>query len=321
MATNNRAALFAKAHKTLKKYYTPIAPPERPVLEHLLFACLLENTHHDQAEKAFHTLKTGLFDWNEVRVSTVKELAEMVPHLPDAMTNVGNLRKLLFAVFESQYSYDLESFKKLNLGVAQQRIQKYNGSTPFVVGYATQVTLGGHCIPLDRGALQCLDVLVELTDKEKKEWNVSGLERAIPKNKGIEFGSLLHELGADMFANPMSTNLHKILLEINSDCKDRLPKRQPKKEEPPPARSGRGGDEKSKGAAASGKKPHIEGAKPSSAVKPPAAAKPAHAAKPILPMKPAHSGKSAVPAKPQAKKEPAKETPKKPAALQKRKPK
>src|SRR5437016_2986196 len=106
MATNNRAALFGKAHKILKKYYKPVTPPERTVLEHLLYACLLENAHAEQADKAFNTLKTNLFDWNEVRVSTVRELAEMLPMLSDAMTAAGNLRKILFAVFESQYSYD-----------------------------------------------------------------------------------------------------------------------------------------------------------------------------------------------------------------------
>ena len=44
----------------------------------------------------------------------------------------------------------------------------------------------------------------------------------------MEFGSLPHQLGAELVANPFSTNLHKILLEIAPDGKDRLPKRQPK---------------------------------------------------------------------------------------------
>ncbi len=181
---------------------------------------------------------------------------------------------MLFAVFESQYSYDLEPLKKLNLGVAQQKIQKYAGSTPFVVGYATQVTLGGHCIPIDRGSMGVLNIIVDVTDKERKEVTVSGLERAIPKNKGIEFGSLLHALGADMMANPYSTNLHKILLEINPDAKDRLPKRHAKKETPE------------------------EPAKPA----------PAAATKTTVPAKPATPGKSAPPPADKGKKsaEPAK---------------
>ena len=56
-----------------------------------------------------------------------------------------------------------------------------------------------------------------------------GLERTIPKNKGVEFGSLLHQLGAEVVANPFSTNLHKLLLEIAPDAKERFPKRHAKK--------------------------------------------------------------------------------------------
>jgi len=298
MATSNRAAVFTKAHKVLKRVYKPAPHAERSVLEHILFACCLENAHLEQADKAFSALKSGFFDWNEVRVSTVKELAEVMSMLPDAMTAANNLRKVLFAIFESQYSYDLEPLKKLNLGVAQQKIQKYNGATPFVVGYVTQATLGGHCIPLDRGALQCLDVIVGLASKEKSEANVSGLERAIPKNKGIEFGSLLHEMGADMIASPMSTNLHKLLLEIAPDGKERLPKRQPPKKEEPPKPAPRAAVvEKGKPAAAAPKKP--------------TAPEPAKS-----------TSKAPAPAKPAPKKEPAKEPSKKPSTvLQKRKPK
>lgn len=337
MSTSNRAALFTKAHKVLKKYYKPVEPIERPVLEHLLYACLLENTHYEQADKAFDLLKGSLFDWNEVRVSTVKELAEMVPFLPDAMAAVGNLRKVLFAVFESQYSYDLEPLKKLNLGVAQQKIQKYAGSTPFVVGYATQVTLGGHCIPIDRGSMGVLNIIVDVTDKERKEVTVSGLERAIPKNKGIEFGSLLHSLGADMMANPYSTNLHKVLLEINPDAKDRLPKRHAKKETPEepvapaasktvvpakpaaPAKPGTTSKTPTPPAAEKGKASPAApaGKKPAEPAKGTTPAKPAHPAKPTAP-----AGKSSTPPAKPAKKDSAKEPAKKPnAQLQKKKPK
>ena len=47
-----------------------------PVLESLLFAACLENARPAAAELVFEKLKPSFFDWNEVRVSTVKELAE-----------------------------------------------------------------------------------------------------------------------------------------------------------------------------------------------------------------------------------------------------
>jgi endonuclease-3 len=108
------------------------------------------------------------------------------------------------------------------------------GTTPFIVAYGVQAALGGHFIPLDRGALETLYIVGVISEAEQASGSVPGLERAIPKNKGVEFGSLLHQLAAEVVANPYSTNLHKLLLEIAPDAKERLPKRQAKKPEPPP---------------------------------------------------------------------------------------
>ena len=88
----------------------------------------------------------------------------------------------------------------------------------------TQAALGGHVIPLDRGALEVLAILGIISPAEAASGKVTGLERAIPKNKGPEFGSLLHQIGADLLANPFSPNVRKLLLSINPASKDRFPK-------------------------------------------------------------------------------------------------
>lgn len=45
------------------------------MLEHLLYACCLENARFEVADEAYARLKELYFDWNEVRVTTVLELA------------------------------------------------------------------------------------------------------------------------------------------------------------------------------------------------------------------------------------------------------
>ncbi len=236
MSTPNRATLLTKIHKVLKKHYKPIAPQgEQPLLEALLFACCLENTHFETAAKVFQAIKTSFFDWNEVRVTTVKELSEVMAPLPDATAAATHLKGILQSVFESEYSFELESLKKQNIGQAVKRLQKAEGATSFIVAYGTQSALGGHSIPLDRGALGVLVVLGAASEAEAVSGNVSGLERAIPKSKGQEFGRLLHELGADFAANPFSPPLRELLLSISPDAKDRFPKRGVKKAEPEPA--------------------------------------------------------------------------------------
>jgi endonuclease-3 len=191
----------------------------------MLYACCLENAQYEAADKAYAALSTAFFDWNEVRVSTVKELSEVMHMLPEPGAAAGNVKHVLQTVFEATYSFDIESMKKMPLGQAQQKLQKYDGVTPFALAYVTQAALGGHAIPLDRGLLEVFGILGLATEQEKAAHAVPGLERAIPKNKGVEFGSLAHRLAADLVHSPNSPNLHKILLEIAPDCKERLPKR------------------------------------------------------------------------------------------------
>jgi hypothetical protein len=234
MASINRSAVITKLYKVLKRHYQPAPPPPaRSLFENLLFAACLENAPYAAAESAFQAVSTALFDWNEVRVSTVKELSEIMKAHPDAGTAANRLRRSLQALFEANYSFDLEPMKKLNLGQAVQKLSSYDGVTPFAVAYVTQHSLGGHSIPLDSGAMGALAVVGLVGEKHTAKDGCAGLERAIPKNKGIEFGSLLHQLAVEFHTNPYSTNLHKILLEVDSDAKGRLPKRQPKVEKKP----------------------------------------------------------------------------------------
>jgi endonuclease III len=221
--STNRSAIISKVYKVLKKHYKPVAPPaDRTALEHLLYGCLLENARFEAADEAFARLKELYFDWNEIRVTTVTELAEGMAGIPDASAAAQRVKKSLQSIFESNYSFDIETLKKQNLGKAEKDLEKVSGATPFVRAYVTQNALGGHSIPVSKGALDALHAVGLITDAEADKGQVPGLERAIPKNKGVEFGSLLQQLGADLLASPGSSKLKAVLGEIDPDFKDRL---------------------------------------------------------------------------------------------------
>ena len=205
-----------------------------PVLEHLLFACLLEDSPQEAAEQVFQALKHDYFGWNEVRVSTIRELTDALKPLVNPAASAARLKQTLHSVFESVYEFDIESLKKQNIGQAAKLLQKYNGTTPFVVAYVTQNALGGHAIPLNRGTLITLHTVRLISDSEFKQAIVPGLERTVPKNKGAEVGSLLHQLGVEVGRNPYGPAARKLMLEIDPKCKDHLPKRQVKPEPEPP---------------------------------------------------------------------------------------
>jgi len=230
MNVPNRAALIAKAHKILKKHYTPVQPrSDRPVLEHMLYACCLENSHYQDGDDVFAKLLESYFDWNEIRVTTTKELAAAMSSLSDASDSAKRLKATLQSVFETHYSFDLDFYRKQNLGKAVKDFEKLKGVTPFSISYLTQNALAGHAIPVNEGALQALYVAGIVSEAEASKGLTPGLERAIPKSKGVEFASLLHQLGVDFRNSPFSPAVRAILLEIAPDAKDRLPKRQTKK--------------------------------------------------------------------------------------------
>ena len=116
MATTNRAALLTKTHKVLKKHYEPVSPPaDRTLLEHILYACCLEGASYQAADDAFARLQESYFDWNEVRVTTVAELAEVMSPLPDATNAAQRLKGSLQTVFEAYYSFEIDDLKKQNI--------------------------------------------------------------------------------------------------------------------------------------------------------------------------------------------------------------
>lgn len=226
----NRATLIAKLQKVLKKHYKPILAPERTLLEHLLYACCLENSPFDKADEAFAQLQQNYFDWNEVRVTSANELAEVFAALPQPVAASHRVKKLLQGLFDAIFTFDLEPLKKQNLGKSIKDIEKY-GATPFAQAYVTQNALNGHAIAADEGTFDVLVVLGILTDSEAGKGLLPGLERAVPKNKGAEFFSELHQLAADYYHNNNATRVKGILSEIVPDVKERVAARQVKRKE------------------------------------------------------------------------------------------
>ncbi len=227
MASESRTTQFTHLHKVLKGHYEPVAAdPQRSVLEHLLFACVLEDAPYEPAEESFAGLVHTFFDWNEVRVTSIAELAEVMASLPDPRRAAHRIKRVLHSLFEDNFSFDLEALRKQNLGPTVQWLEKLEGTDRFVVAYVVQAGLGGHAIPIDSGTMRALHVVELATDDDVAAGTVAGLERAVPKAKGVEFGSLLHQFGADFSANPYAPRMRSILLEVDPACEDRLPKRR-----------------------------------------------------------------------------------------------
>ena len=215
MSGTQRAKLITKLQAALKKNYsTPPATPSRPLLEHALYASLLEDCSADLADEGLVKLEQDYFDWNEVRVTTVSELKTVLSSLPEPQRSAQRLKNNLQGIFEEFYSFDLDHLKKENLGKAVAKFESLPSMTPFVLSYIIQHGLGGHSIPIDYSAMVVMLVTGIASQSEAAGGRVPGLERAIPKNKGIEFSQLLHQPAVALSVDPKDKKARAFLESV-----------------------------------------------------------------------------------------------------------
>ncbi|MCC6416819.1 MAG: hypothetical protein IT429_01070 [Gemmataceae bacterium] len=185
-------------HRLLTQLLTPptrerAAEPEpRPVLEQFLYAVCREGVTREVADRAFHNLRERFFDWNEVRVSSTRELAEALDCLPDAEGRAQRLIDFLQEVFETTFSFDLESLQKKGMKQAAKALSRYHAANDYAVASVVQQSLGGHAIPLDGPTVRVLRRLGLIEeDQTDPEGIRSSLEHQIPKAKGPLFCDLV----------------------------------------------------------------------------------------------------------------------------------
>src|SRR5439155_21488426 len=149
------------------------------------------------ADRAYKMLRERFFDWNEIRVSSDREIEEALADLPDAEARANRLISFLQEVFETTFSFDLESLHKKGLKQAAKQLARYQAANDYAVAWVTQQTLGGHAIPLDDAGPRVLRRLGMLEDGNNLEELRTGLEHVIPKAKGSLFGDLISQIAED----------------------------------------------------------------------------------------------------------------------------
>jgi endonuclease III len=170
----------------------------RPVLEQFLYALCREGVTRERADRAFHFLRERFFDWNEVRVSSTRELEEAFAGFPDRETRSQRLIDFLQEVFETTFSFDLDPLHKKGLKQAAKQLSRYQAANDYAVAWVIQQSLGGHAIPLDAPTLRALRRLGLIeTDQGDPETLRASIEHLIPKVRGPLFSELVSALAEE----------------------------------------------------------------------------------------------------------------------------
>ena len=203
MATTiNKQRLLTQLFTLLKDGCEAAEPePElRPVLEQFLYGVCREDATREQADLAFKNLREHFFDWNEVRVSSARELEDALADLSGAEQRAERILSFLQEVFEANFSFDLESLHKKGVKQAAKSLARYEAAkgNDYVIAWVVQQSLGGHAIPLDAPTLRLTRRLGLLDrDQEDREALRTSLEHLIPKAKGPAFTELASHLGQE----------------------------------------------------------------------------------------------------------------------------
>ena len=199
-------------------------PPQRSVLATLMYAALLENATFDKADLAYAILENYYIDWNEIRVCSVRELADTLIDLPHPEAAAVRVRQSLQGIFEQTYMFDLEEMRKKGKALSEHfnTLESMSAGTPYMLQYVAQIALDGHIIPFDEASLRIMRRLglSQLSQDSGREICL-GLDRVILKKSGLTFAAQLHHFAAGYYDVPDSPELLSLLSAIDPKAVDR----------------------------------------------------------------------------------------------------
>ena len=189
-----------------------------------MYAALLENATFDKADFAYAVLENYYIDWNEIRVCTVRELADTLTDLPNPEAAAERVRKALQGIFEKTYTFDLEEMRKKGKALAEhiKTLESMSAGTPYMIQYVAQVALDGHLIPFDEASLRIMRRLglSQVSSDGTREVCI-GLDRVILKKSSLTFAAQLHHFAASYYDVPDSPELLSQLSAIDREAVNR----------------------------------------------------------------------------------------------------
>src|SRR4051812_39415023 len=195
MATTiNKKRLLTQILSAAKKV-AEVPDEPQPVLEQFVYALCREDATPEQADRAFTYLCKQFYDWNEVRVSSTRELEDAFDGMSSPEGRAQRLVLFLQEVFETRFSFDLDYIRKKGLKDGARQLMRYQAADDFVGAWVVQRSLSGHAIPLDAPTLRCARRLGLVEDEQESlESARASLEHLIEKKLGPQFTDVMSHI-------------------------------------------------------------------------------------------------------------------------------
>jgi endonuclease III len=161
-------------------------------LDAVVYGIVSRNVTESAAQAAIKRFNDYFVDLNDLRVSRVEEIAEMLGVDIQLGKNIAvNLLTALKAVFEKFNIASLEALKKMPKRPARSMLEKFIGDNRFVIDYCMLTALKAHAIPLTNQMIEFLKSN-QLVDAEANHEEIEGfLARQVSAENAYEFYALL----------------------------------------------------------------------------------------------------------------------------------
>ena len=182
-----------KLHRSLRRKYPKVRKPDhRTILDSLIYAIISENMNEVAARAAFRRFNDYFVDFNDLRVSRVEEIMEVLADYTPAANEVASrLVRVLRAIFDKYNIVGLEAIKKMGKRPAKQTLEKLDGTSRFAVNYCVLTSLNGHAIFLTRKMTEYLRSN-QLVHPASDDQDIEGfLTRHISAKNAYQFCELL----------------------------------------------------------------------------------------------------------------------------------
>ena len=180
-------------YKSLKKKSVKIQPVKfDDPLEAIVFGLIAENITQTDAQVAYKRFKADFVDINDLRVSSLTEIMEMLGSQdPLTKDSAQRIKTVLKDVFERHNRLTLEGLKKIGKKPAKKTVDKTQGVSQFASDFCFLTALEGHSIPLTEKMIKFLKEN-ELVHPDADSADMAGfLERQISAKDNYEFYILL----------------------------------------------------------------------------------------------------------------------------------
>ncbi len=161
--------------------------------------------------RAMKGFRETFVDWNDLRVSRVEEIVEILREDSVASRATAfSLVTALRAIFDEYHVLSLQPLMKIGKRPAKQALESLEGVGHFVVSYCMLTALQGHAVPLTETMASYLKQS-EVVDPDADVHDIEGfLTRQVAAKNAYEFYSLLrHESESAKPAKKKTTRTKK----------------------------------------------------------------------------------------------------------------